>query len=199
MINIDNINITERPYIIFRELYLKTLSCSQKNIDAIVVSSFDSSTNLVDSRFVNLKSINDEDWVFFTNLESPKANQFRSFDQISVLLFWSSTNIQIRVRAKIKKTNSNLDSIHFQTRTKEKNALARSSSQSNPIDSYKSIKENFKKSLESNDVMECPDYWGGYSFTPYYFEFWEGHTSRLNKRDVYERDGEIWKNYILQP
>lgn len=199
MINIDNINITERPYVTFRELYLKTLSCSQKNIDAIVVSSFDSSINLVDSRFVNLKSINDEDWIFFTNLESPKANQFRSFDQISVLLFWSSTNIQIRLRAKIKKTNSNLDSIHFLNRTKEKNALARSSSQSNPIDSYKSIKENFKKSLESNDVMECPDYWGGYSFTPYYFEFWEGHTSRLNKRDVYERDGEIWKNYILQP
>ena len=199
MINIDKINTTQRPYIIFKELYLKTLGRSQKNINAIAVSSFNSKKNIVDSRFVNLKYINDEDWIFFTNLESPKATQFRSFDQISVVLFWSSTNIQIRIKAKIKKTSKEIDNSHFLTRSKEKNALARSSLQSNPIDSYESIKENYKKSLKSSNLMECPDFWGGYSFNPYYFEFWEGHTSRLNKRDVYERDGQTWKNYIMQP
>ena len=87
MINIENINTIDRPYTIFKEMYLKALSSSQENIDAIAISSFNSETNLVDSRFVNLKYINDIEWIFFTNLESPKANQFRSFDQISALLF----------------------------------------------------------------------------------------------------------------
>ena len=187
------------PYIIFKEMYLKALSSSQENIDAIAISSFNSETNLVDSRFVNLKYINDIEWIFFTNLESPKANQFRSFDQISALFFWSKINLQIRIKAKIKKTNREMDIDHFSTRTKEKNALARASSQSTPIDSYKTIKENYNNSLEGNNLMVCPEFWGGFSFTPYYFEFWEGHNSRLNKRDAYQREGGLWKNSILQP
>ena len=32
-----------------------------------------------------------------------------------------------------------------------------------------------------------PDFWGGYSFIPYYFEFWQGHENRLNKRHVFEQ------------
>jgi pyridoxamine 5'-phosphate oxidase len=199
MINLDKINSTDRPYIIFRELYLNALSCSQKNIDAIVISSFNSKTNLVDSRFVNLKFINDTDWIFFTNLESPKANQFRSFDQISALFFWSSTNVQIRIKAKIKRTNRDFDNNYFLSRSREKNALAASSCQSTLIDSYNTIKENYKISLESDNLVKCPDFWGGYSFTPYYFEFWKGHNSRLNKRDVYEKEDNVWKNFILQP
>lgn len=199
MINIENINTIDMPYIIFKEMYLKALSSSQENIDAIAISSFNSETNLVDSRFVNLKYINDIEWIFFTNLESPKANQFRSFDQISALFFWSKINLQIRIKAKIKKTNREMDIDHFSTRTKEKNALARASSQSTPIDSYKTIKENYNNSLEGNNLMLCPEFWGGFSFTPYYFEFWEGHNSRLNKRDAYQREGGLWKNSILQP
>ena len=35
-----------------------------------------------------------------------------------------------------------------------------------------------------------PDFWGGFSFVPYYFEFWQGHKNRLNKRHVFEqKDG----------
>ena len=49
------------------------------------------------------------------------------------------------------------------------------------------------------DLKKCPDFWGGYSFTPYYFEFWEGHESRLNKREVYKKSDDIWKHFILQP
>ena len=44
-----------------------------------------------------------------------------------------------------------------------------------------------------------PNFWGGYSFIPYYFEFWEGHESRLNKRDVYEMKSNEWEHGILQP
>ena len=62
-----------------------------------------------------------------------------------------------------------------------------------------SLIKNYEKSLESDDLTKCPEYWGGFSFTPYYFEFWEGHKSRLNKRDVYEMVGDNWSHYFLQP
>ena len=44
-----------------------------------------------------------------------------------------------------------------------------------------------------------PEYWGGYSFTPYYFEFWKGHESRINKREVFDQIDGVWKQSFLQP
>ena len=44
-----------------------------------------------------------------------------------------------------------------------------------------------------------PDYWGGFKFKPYYFEFWEGHKSRLNKREIFKLDNNDWTKYFLQP
>ena len=84
-------------------------------------------------------------------------------------------------------------------RSKEKNALAISSSQSKKIDSYEEILINFQKTLENEDLDNCPDYWGGYSFTPYYFEFWVVHNSRINKRRVFELKDRCWTSFILQP
>ena len=55
----------EKPYQIFRNLYDKALSYNQKNIEAISIASFDKAKNEVDSRFVNLKFINDENFIFF--------------------------------------------------------------------------------------------------------------------------------------
>ena len=97
---------------------------------------------------------------------------------------------------------SNLKGLQFRIffgQRPKKNALAISSNQSKPVSSYDQVHENYKKSLNNNNLKECPEYWGGYSFTPYYFEFWEGHKSRLNKREVYEMKNNNWDHYILQP
>ena len=49
------------------------------------------------------------------------------------------------------------------------------------------------------DLTSCPENWGGFSFIPYYFEFWEGHISRINKRVVFEFKNENWIEYFIQP
>ena len=77
--------------------------------------------------------------------------------------------------------------------------MAISSKQSREITSYEKVKENFETTLSSSDLMERPDYWGGFSFTPYYFEFWESNEFRLNKRKVFKLTGDKWKSFILQP
>ena len=56
-----------------------------------------------------------------------------------------------------------------------------------------------KSSVTNDDLKKCPKYWGGYSFTPYYFEFWEGHESRINKRVVFDKIDGLWKKLYLQP
>ena len=198
MIEFNKLN-QEIPYLLFKEKYDEAFDVGQKGIEAISISSFNKEIGEVDSRYVNLKFITNDEFIFFSNYDSPKASSFNSHDQIAALLYWPSINVQIRMRAKIKKTSNEYNQKYFFDRSEEKNALAISSSQSKPIKSYSQVKENYNKSLKNDDLKKCPEFWGGYSFTPYYFEFWEGHESRLNKREAYEKSDDIWKHLILQP
>ena len=105
MITIKNKNDLE-PYQKFYSLFSEAQKNNQKAIDAVSISSFNIETNEVESRYVNLKYIIDEEWIFFSNYNSKKASDFSSHDQISVLFYWDLLNVQIRIKAHIKKTDS---------------------------------------------------------------------------------------------
>jgi pyridoxamine 5'-phosphate oxidase len=198
MIQFDNLS-DDIPYRIFKEKYDESLIANQKIIEAICISSFSSIDKEVNARFVNLKFVKDKEFIFFSNYESPKSKDFISHDQITALIYWNSTNVQIRMKAKIKQKPREFNVEYFAKRNIKKNALAISSNQSNKIASYEDVSKNYKKSLREDNLELCPEYWGGYSFIPYYFEFWEGHDSRLNKREVYEMKNNEWDHFILQP
>mgnify|MGYP001577079851 CR=1 FL=1 len=198
MIQFNNLN-QEMPYQLLKEKYDEALNAGQKGIEAISISSYNKEISEVDSRYVNLKFIINDEFIFFSNYDSPKASSFVSHNQIAALLYWPSINAQIRMKARIKKTSNEYNQKYFCDRSEEKNALAISSSQSKSIDSYNQVLENYNKSLKNDNLKKCPGFWGGYTFTPYYFEFWEGHESRLNKREVYEKSDDSWKHLILQP
>ena len=199
MIKFLNLN-SEKPYSYFQALYREALENGQKGIEAISVSSYNRASSEVEARYVNLKYIANNEWIFFSNYHSPKANQFESHSQVSILIYWASINTQIRMKAKIFKTSAEFSNEHFQGRTKEKNALAISSNQSQIIGSFDEVEKNFYETLESmTSEMVRPDFWGGYSFIPYYFEFWQGHKNRLNKRHVFELEDKEWAERFLQP
>ena len=198
MIQFNNLN-QETPYQLLKEKYDKALDAGQRGIEAISISSYNKEIAEVDSRYVNLKFITNDEFIFFSNYDSPKASSFISHDQIAVLVYWPSINVQIRIKAKIKKTIKEYNKNYFFHRSEEKNALAISSNQSKPIDSYSQVKENYNKSLKNDDLKKCPEFWGGYSFTPYYFEFWEGHESRINKREAFNMTDGVWRRLFLQP
>ena len=198
MIKFNNLN-QEMPYQLLKEKYDEGTDAGQKGIEAISISSYNKEVNEVDSRYVNLKFISNDEFIFFSNYDSSKASAFNSFNQIAALLYWSNINVQIRMKAQIKKTSKEFNQKYFFDRSEDKNALAISSNQSKLIESYSQVKENYIRSLKNDDLKKCPEYWGGYSFTPYYFEFWEGHGSRINKREIFEKIDDVWKNSFLQP
>ena len=198
MIQFNNIK-QETPYLLFKKKYDEAFNAGQKSIEAISISSFNTITKEVDSRYVNLKFITYEEFIFFSNYDSPKAISFNSHKQIAALVYWPSINTQIRMKAKIKKTSIDYNQKYFSNRSKEKNALAISSDQSKLIESYSKVKEKYKQSLENNDLTKCPKYWGGYSFLPYEIEFWEGNEYRLNQRTLYKKNKNSWNHFILEP
>lgn len=192
--------IDEAPYQNFYKFYSQALDKGQANPEAIAISSYDSLSDEVDSRFVNLKYITNNQWIFFSNLDSPKAMQFKSHAQVSVLIYWPSVNLQIRMKAKIGEIDSILSDQHFVSRSIEKNTLAIISNQSNEITSYDELVQKYTDRLNSNkEINTRPSYWGGFSFEPYYFEFWTGQKFRLNKRESFQLENNEWQKKILQP
>ena len=198
MIQFNNLN-PEIPYQFLQEKYDEALNAGQLGIEAISISSYNKEIGEVDSRFVNLKFINNDEFIFFSNYKSPKAAAFNSHNQMAALIYWSSINVQIRMKAKIKKTSDEFNQNYFFDRSKEKNALAISSKQSKKTETFDQVKENYNKSLNNDDLRTCPKYWGGFSFVPYEIEFWEGNEFRLNKRNLYKKDNINWNHYILEP
>lgn len=198
MIQFNNLN-QGIPYQLLKEKYDEALNAGQKSIEAISISSYNKETDEVDSRYVNLKLIINDEFIFFSNYNSPKAKAFKSHDQIAALLYWPTINTQIRMKANIKKISNEYNHKYFSTRSIEKNALAISSRQSKPISSFEKVKENYLHSLENDDLEKCPEYWGGYSFSPYEIEFWVGNEFRLNKRNFYSKDNDTWNHFILEP
>lgn len=198
MIRFTNINQDE-PYKLFKSKYDEAFCKKQKNIEAVSISSYSKKTNEVDSRFVNLKIIDGKDFIFFSNYNSKKSKQFLSNDNIAALFFWNSINTQIRIKAKINLLDKLASDIYFETRNKEKNALAISSKQSETISSFSKVKENYLNALKESDLKKRPEYWGGFTFVPYEFEFWVGHEYRLNQRTLYKLKNDVWKKTFLQP
>lgn len=201
MIKILKLNNSE-PYKVFDKHYQDALSSGEQHVEAISVSSLNKNKLEVDSRYVNLKYINDDEWIFFSNYQSQKAYQFESHDQVAVTIFWKSTYVQVRMLAKITKSSKNFSDKHFLNRDDKKNALAVSSNQSKPVDSYDEVLKNYNDTLNNQKILKNrPDYWGGYSFKPFSFEFWEGNTYRLNRRQkfTYSKNEDVWNKCFLQP
>lgn len=197
MINFLN-NNREVPFSLFRKKYLKAVKSKEHLPYAVNISSV-SGDGTVDSRFVNLKIVDNEDFIFFTNYNSPKSKQFHNNNQISACFFWKTTNTQIRIKAKIIKSDKLTNETYFSSRDIKKNALAISSRQSNIISSYDLVKDNYNKALTRTDLKTCPEYWGGFTFTPHEIEFWEGDKFRLNKRNLYKKQNDKWVHFILEP
>ncbi len=188
------------PYIVFKKYYDKALLKNQQNIEAIAISSVDIEKKQVNSRFVNLKYIQKDNWVFFSNYDSPKAQEFEMNNKIHALFFWQELNLQIRIKAKIKKLSNELSDEHFKKRKFEKNIVALVSKQSKKISSYEAMENKFNNFFKTKSALtERPDYWGGFTFNPFYFEFWFGDENRINKRCVYEKNKDKWNSFFIQP
>ena len=190
----------ERPYKEFKETHERAIDKKQSAIEAVSISSYNNELNEVESRFVNLKYVVKDEWIFFSNYNSAKSKSFMLHPQISAVFYWKKINTQIRIKAKIYKTSEEFSDKHFASRSIEKNALAISSNQSRPAKSFDDIKAKYLETLDNKNLLQTrPTYWGGFSFKPYSFEFWKGNDFRLNKRSLFQKNKDSWDYYLLEP
>ena len=122
---------------------------TEKSIEAIALSTIDANKGQPFSRFVNIKYIERDKLIFFSNYNSNKSFQINTSNKVACIFFWKSINIQIRIEGRISKCSEELSNKHFSQRSKEKNVLAISSNQSQQIESYEKVKDKYKTAFDN--------------------------------------------------
>jgi len=154
-------------------------------------------------RMVLYKGIIRGGFSFYTNYQSPKAEQLNSAGKASVVFFWPVLNQQVRVTGNIEKLSAAESEEYFQSRPRLSQIGAWASEQSQKITSLEELEakvEALSKKFEGKPIPR-PEHWGGYLLSPTIIEFWYGKEGRLHERYVYERSSltSSWSHFLRSP
>jgi len=152
-------------------------------------------------RTVLLKLFDDNGFIFFTNYNSQKAQEIASNAHVALLFAWLGLERQVRISGVAKKISKKESFAYFTTRPKGSQLGAWISPQSQVIESREFLKSKLAemKSKFAHGKIPIPNAWGGYRVVPTRFEFWQGRSSRLHDRFVYDlKDGQ-WPIHRLAP
>lgn len=152
-------------------------------------------------RIVLLKRFDDNGFVFFTNLESRKAQHIELNSKVSLLFPWHSLERQVAVTGVAEPLSKTEVLKYFMTRPKESQIAAWVSKQSSKISARQALETKFAemKTKFSQGEVPLPKFWGGYLVRPDSIEFWQGGEYRLHDRFLYQKQDETWSISRLAP
>lgn len=154
-------------------------------------------------RTVLLKEIVDDAFVFYTNYGSHKARQIDSNPSVSLLFLWKESERQIRISGHAKKVSVEKSTDYFQKRPRGSQIGAWVSPQSQEIQSREELEVrqiDVEKRFKDVEILERPEFWGGYQVVPQKIEFWQGRDNRLHDRLLYElQENQVWSIKRLAP
>ena len=153
------------------------------------------------SRIVLLKGYNKEGFVFFTNYTSHKGSQIEHNQYVSLLFFWKELERQVRIDGTAAKIAAEESDAYFNSRPVGSRLGAWASPQSQKIADRDILNQELEKVTAQFQEKEIPrpPHWGGYRVQPIKLEFWQGRSSRLHDRILYEQVDQSWQISRLAP
>jgi pyridoxamine 5'-phosphate oxidase len=152
-------------------------------------------------RMVLLKHVDERGFVFYTNLESPKAADLRNNPRAALCIHWAILERQVRVEGRVGPVSDAEADAYFATRPRLSQLGAWASRQTQPI-AGRFILEQAVAAVALRfplGAVPRPPYWSGYRVTPEVIEFWHQRPFRHHDRQRFTREGEGWRHEWLFP
>ena len=154
-------------------------------------------------RMVLLKGFDTNGFVFYTNLESRKANEFKSNPNVAVCFHWKSLQRQVRIEGQVSQVSDEEADEYFNSRARLSRIGAWASMQSQVLESrdYLLTRLNTFEEKYNGETIPRPTHWSGNRIKAKRIEFWQDGEYRLHDRFIFEKaaDTDTWKITRLNP
>jgi pyridoxamine 5'-phosphate oxidase len=152
-------------------------------------------------RMVLLKHADARGFVFYTNLESPKADELRANPIAALCFYWAETRRQLRIHGRVTPVSDADADAYFATRPRLSQIAAWASKQSQPMaGSFDLERACAAVALRYGvSAVPRPPFWSGYCVAPHDIEFWSEKPFRRHERVLYTRTASGWETQRLFP
>jgi pyridoxamine 5'-phosphate oxidase len=154
------------------------------------------------ARMVLLKGADEHGFVFYTNLESQKAQELTANPRAALLFHWKSINRQIRIEGPVSLVSDAEADAYFATRPRGAQIGAWASRQSRALETRFALEKHVAEFTAKFGLGKVPrpPFWSGYRVRPERMEFWQERPFRLHDRLVFEQTpAGGWRTEKLYP
>jgi len=184
----------------FNKAFKKARISGEPEPTAMVLATSDG-RGLVTSRTVLLKALDEDGFVFFTNINSMKGRQLASCPRAAATFLWKASGCQVQLVGSVTQVSDEAANAYFETRDRGSQVGAWASNQSENLDSRETLLQRVKELEDQYDGAEIPrpPFWTGFVLSPETVEFWTQREFRLHDRFLYSQENGKWSKQRLNP
>ncbi len=185
----------------FNDLWQQALLDSPLQQKSAVCVSTINAEGFPESRFVDLKQVDEQGFVFCTYYDSNKGQEISRNPKVSLSVWWDHIGQQVRVVGLAEQISEQAAIQFWQTRSRSAQLTTLGCEQSQPLTSESALVEQFDKTQQKFEGKEVtkPQNWGGYCIRPVSIEFLAFAESRLHLRTRFTKKNDVWTKMLLQP
>ena len=188
------------PIALFQNWLEEATNAGIKEPSAMTLATVDAEGS-PDARMLLLKGVDQRGFVFYTNLESPKARALQRDPRAALCFYWMELDRQVRVRGRTDPVSDAEADAYFSSRPRLSQISAWASKQSRPMPGYFELEAAVAKTAIRFGAgsIPRPPFWSGFRLVPERIEFWTGKLYRRHHRVLYTRTENDWQMQWLYP
>lgn len=153
------------------------------------------------ARMVLLKGVDQDGFVFYTNLESRKGGELAANPFAALCFHWKTLQRSVRVEGAVQPVSAAEADAYYASRARGSRIGAWASRQSRPLESRFALEKAVAEQTLRFGLGEIPRpaHWSGFRLVPDRMELWRDMPFRLHERRVFHRNGDGWSLETLYP